>query len=165
MRVRSALTFVLVLLALPALAQFDRGQVGGFVRDEQGAVVPGAAVKVTNEQTRLERAYTSDHGGYYVAPALTPGIYEVAVELSGFKKFVQTGVKVDAASNVQVDATLTAGGIQEAVTVVGENTPDAMLQYEARFGNADFYMEPVARVEMQNAPRGFGALETHSQLR
>jgi len=123
MRVRSALTFVLVLLALPALAQFDRGQVGGFVRDEQGAVVPGAAVKVTNEQTRLERAYTTDHSGYYVAPALTPGIYEVAVELSGFKKFVQTGVKVDAASNVQVDATLTAGGIQEAVTVVGENTP------------------------------------------
>jgi hypothetical protein len=123
MRVRSALTFVLVLLALPALAQFDRGQIGGFVRDEQGGVVPGAAVKVTNEQTRVERAYTSDHSGYYVAPALTPGVYEVAVELSGFKKFVKTGVKVDTASNVQVDATLSAGGIQELVTVVGESTP------------------------------------------
>jgi hypothetical protein len=123
MRVRGALTLGLVLLALPALAQFDRGQVSGFVRDEQGGVVPGATVKVTNQQTRLEHSYTTDNSGYYIAPALLPGVYEVAVELSGFKKSVTTGVKVDATSKVQVDATLAAGGMQEAVTVVGEATP------------------------------------------
>ncbi len=123
MRVRGALTVVLMLLALPALAQFDRGQVSGFVRDEQGGVVPGATVKVTNQQTRLEHTYATDSSGYYIAPALLPGVYEVAVELSGFKRFVKTSVKVDAASKVQVDATLSAGGLQEAVTVVGEATP------------------------------------------
>jgi len=93
------------------------------VRDEQGGVVPGANVKVTNQQTRLEHAYTTDNSGYYIAPALLPGVYEVAVELSGFKKFIKTGVKVDATSKVQVDATLSPGGMQEAVTVVGEATP------------------------------------------
>ncbi|PYQ09121.1 MAG: TonB-dependent receptor [Acidobacteria bacterium] len=123
MRVRGALTLGLVLLALPALAQFDRGQVSGFVRDEQGGFVPGATVKVTNQQTRLEHTYTTDNSGYYIAPALLPGVYEVAVELSGFKKFVKTSVKVDATSKVQVDATLSPGGMQEAVTVVGEATP------------------------------------------
>jgi hypothetical protein len=123
MRVRGALTLVFGLLALPALAQFDRGQVSGFVRDEQGGVIPGAAVKITNQQTRLEHAYTTDSSGYYVAPLLPPGIYDVSVELSGFKKFVKTSVKVDAASKVQVDATLAPGGLQEAVTVVAEATP------------------------------------------
>jgi hypothetical protein len=123
MRVRSVLTLVLVLLALPAFAQFDRGQVSGFVRDEQGGVVPGATVRVTNQQTRLEHTYTTDNSGYYIAPALLPGVYEVAVELSGFKKFVKTSIKVDAASKLEVDATLSAGGMQEAVTIVAEATP------------------------------------------
>ncbi|HEY2944031.1 MAG TPA: carboxypeptidase regulatory-like domain-containing protein, partial [Vicinamibacteria bacterium] len=123
MRVRGALTLGLVLLALPALAQFDRGQVSGFVRDEQGGVVPGATIKVTNQQTRVEHNYTTDNTGFYIAPALLPGVYDVSVELSGFKKFVKTGVKVDANSKLQVDATLSAGGMQEAVTVVGEATP------------------------------------------
>ena len=123
MRVRGVLTLILMLLALPALAQFDRGQVSGFVRDEQGGVVPGATVKVTHQQTRLEHTYTTDNSGYYIAPALLPGVYEVAVELSGFKKFVKTSVKVDANSKVAVDATLSPGGMQEAVTVVGEATP------------------------------------------
>ena len=27
--------------------------------------------------------------------------------------------------------------------IVGENTPDAVQQYEARFGDADSYMQPV----------------------
>jgi hypothetical protein len=123
MRVRGALTFVLVLLAIPVFAQFDRGQVSGFVRDEQGGVVPGATVRVTNQQTRLEHTYTTDNSGYYIAPALLPGVYEVVVELSGFKKFVKTSVKVDAASKVQLDATLSAGTLQEVVTVVAEGTP------------------------------------------
>ena len=40
-----AIGLVLVATALaptPAHAQFDRGQVGGFVKDEQGGIVPGA---------------------------------------------------------------------------------------------------------------------------
>jgi hypothetical protein len=119
----TGLTLVLAVLAPPAHAQFDRGQIGGSVKDEQGGVVPGATVRVVNELTKIERTYSSDSTGYYVAPALAPGRYQVIVELTGFKKFVRTGVTVDAASNVQVDAVLSAGGIEEAITVTGSATP------------------------------------------
>jgi hypothetical protein len=112
-----------VLAPTTAHAQFDRGQVGGFVKDEQGGIVPGATVRVINEQTKIERSFTTDNTGYYVAPALAPGRYQVVVELTGFKKFVRTGVVVDAASNVQVDATLSPGGLEEAITVTGSATP------------------------------------------
>jgi hypothetical protein len=119
----TGLGLVLAVLVPSAYAQFDRGRVGGFVRDEQGGVVPGATVKIINEQTKLERTYTTDNSGYYSAPALPPGVYQVVVELTGFKKFVRNGVKVDAASNVAVDAVLSAGGVEETVEVTASATP------------------------------------------
>jgi hypothetical protein len=119
----TGLALVLAVLVPSAQAQFDRGQVGGFVKDEQGGVIPGATVRVINEQTKTERTFTTDSTGYYVAPTLAPGSYQVVVELTGFKKFVRNAVTVDAASNVQVDAVLSAGGIEEAITVTGSATP------------------------------------------
>ena len=35
-----------LLTALPAAAQFDRGQISGTIKDAQGAVVPGVTVSV-----------------------------------------------------------------------------------------------------------------------
>ena len=126
-RVRCLALFGLVLALCaagpPVLAQFDSGQLSGFVRDPQGGVVPGATVKVLNDSTKAERSYTSDNSGYFVAPALPPGSYRVEIQLAGFRKYVRTGVKLDAASKVQVDAVLVPGGVDEEVTVVAEATP------------------------------------------
>jgi hypothetical protein len=124
-RCLALLGLVLALCAAgpPVLAQFDSGQVSGFVRDPQGGVVPGAAVKVVNEFSKVERTYTTDSSGYYVAPALPPATYQVEIQLVGFRKYIRTGVKLDAAANVQVDAVLTPGGVEEAVTVTAEATP------------------------------------------
>src|SRR5262250_1845690 len=75
-----------------ALAQFDKGQIAGFVHDQKGAVVPGAVVKITNTLTRIEHAATTDDSGYYIHLNLAPGDYEILVEAPGFKKFTQTAV-------------------------------------------------------------------------
>jgi hypothetical protein len=112
-----------VLLALPVHAQFDTAQISGFVKDSQGQVVPGAAIKAVNDSTKLERHSTSDATGYYIVTNLTPGLYQVSVELAGFKKYVKTNLRLDGAAKAAVDATLTPGGIEEAVTVVAEATP------------------------------------------
>ncbi len=126
-RVRCLALFGLVLALCaagpPVLAQFDSGQLSGFVRDPQGGVVPGATVKVLNDSTKAERSYTSDNSGYFVAPALPPGSYRVEIQLAGFRKYVRTAVKLDAAAKVQVDAVLVPGGVDEEVTVVAEATP------------------------------------------
>src|SRR5688572_20512770 len=111
---------LLLALAVPVHAQFDTGQISGFVRDEQGGVVPGATIKVINEATKVERTYHADATGYFTAPALPPGSYQVEIELAGFRKYVQTGIKLDATAKAQVDAVLVPGGIEETVTIVAE---------------------------------------------
>jgi hypothetical protein len=119
---------LLLVLAAPASAQLDRGRIAGFVKDQSGAVVPGATVTAINVETRLKRSVVSDATGFYIFPALAPGAYDVEVELEGFKKGVQTGVRLDAAGSMSVDFTLETGAISEAITVTAEATP---LQTEA----------------------------------
>ena len=112
----------LAFFAAPAAAQFDSAQMSGWLKDAQGQVVPGASIRIQNQATRLERSYTSDASGYYVATNLPPGVYTLTVELTGFKKFVETDIKLDAAAKVGRDVSLTTGGIEETVTVVAESS-------------------------------------------
>jgi hypothetical protein len=118
---------LLALLALafaaPLHAQFDTGQISGFVRDPQGGVVPGATIKITSDFTKVARTYVTDGSGYYVAPALPPGTYKVEIQLVGFRTHIRTGITLDAAAKVQADAVLTPGGLDEALTVTAAATP------------------------------------------
>jgi hypothetical protein len=124
-----AVVTLLFLTAAPALAQFERGQISGVIRDQSGAVIPGATVTVTHVDTRLTRTVVTDGTGYYILTALTPGAYDVEVELPGFKKWSQTGVRLDAAAKLSLDATLATGVISEAVIVQASSTP---LQYDTQ---------------------------------
>jgi hypothetical protein len=114
---------LVAIVAAPALAQSDRGRIAGFVKDQTGGVVPGATVTATHTQTQQTRTTVTDATGYYSFPALMPGTYDVVVELEGFKKAVQSGITLDAAASMSVDATLETGTISEAVTVTAEATP------------------------------------------
>ncbi|MGH9842692.1 MAG: carboxypeptidase regulatory-like domain-containing protein [Blastocatellia bacterium] len=116
-------TVVLLLAALPALAQGLTGQISGTVRDATGGRLPGATITVLNEQTQFQRAAVSDDGGYYVLTNLPPGQYRVAIEHAGFKVFVKNGVQLNAGDRVAVEPELEIGAVTEAVTVsaAGEN--------------------------------------------
>ena len=127
-RIVLAMAFV-ALVALPAFAQFERGQIAGIVKDQTGGVIPGATVTVTNVQTRLVRTITTDPTGYYIFTALSPGSYDVDVELEGFKKWTQSNVKLDAAAKVVLDVTLETGGLSESVVVEARTTP---LQFDSQ---------------------------------
>jgi carboxypeptidase family protein len=118
-RLRRALWCVLAmwLMAAPAEAQLDRSRVAGTIKDESGAIVPGATVTVTNLQTKAESVAVTDASGYYNFPNLTPGQYSVVAELSGFKKIVRENVPLDAAGAVTMDFTLQPGALTEVVTV------------------------------------------------
>ena len=118
----AALACVL-LTALPAAAQFDRGQISGTIKDAQGAVVPGVTVTVTSLDTQAVRTTATDATGFYTFPNLPPGKYDVAAELSGFKKALRQNVTLDAASSQTLNLTLETGAITEAVTVTAEATP------------------------------------------
>ncbi len=70
----------------------------GTVTDSTGAAVPNAAITVTNVQTQVvSHGETTADGNYYV-PFLNIGQYEVAVEAAGFKKFLRSGIVLEAGS-------------------------------------------------------------------
>ena len=108
-----------LIVAIPstAAAQFDAGQISGFVRDAQQAALPGATVTVTSERNADHRTIVTSGTGSYVFPDLPVGAYTVTIELTGFKKFVKTGIRLSAASQLAVDAELELGSLEETVLV------------------------------------------------
>src|SRR3989442_779494 len=114
-----AFAFVVLTLAFPAAvaAQFDSGQISGFVRDAQHGALPGASVTMTNERTGSKRTAITNSTGFYVIPDVPVGSYAIAIELQGFKKFAQPGIRLSAASQIAVDAELQLGSLEETVTV------------------------------------------------
>src|SRR5207247_3822426 len=83
-----------LLLPDPAAAQLTRGGISGIVRDQQGAVVPGATVTVKNLATGAVRSAVTDVNGLYRVPALDAGIYLVRTELAGFSTVENPQIRV-----------------------------------------------------------------------
>src|SRR3954447_9610407 len=114
------LAVLLLFISLPLLAASPTGSIVGTVLDSSGASVAGAKVIVTSPATGFVRTVTSSADGGYVCPLLPVGIYNVAVESSGFKKFEQSGVEVRAEISTSVFATLGPGSTSETIVVQGE---------------------------------------------
>src|SRR6476620_5001710 len=106
--------------AVPGRAQ-TQGGISGLVTDSSGAAVPGATVTVTNTATRGTRNTTTNAEGLYTFPAVPPGLYELKVELQGFKTAEIRSFKVDVQQTVRVDVPLQVGALDETVTVVGQS--------------------------------------------
>lgn len=115
-----ALIVIFTLGALSAVAQIgSQGQIQGFVRDQAGAAVGNATVVLVDTGTGRQLTVQADADGYFVAANIPPSIYEVSVEQTGFKKFVLTNVKLDAADRRTVDINLEIGAVAETVTITG----------------------------------------------
>ncbi|MCP9493433.1 MAG: TonB-dependent receptor [Pyrinomonadaceae bacterium MAG19_C2-C3] len=110
-----ALMFISISLAP---AQEITGTISGTVTDINGAAVSGATVTVTDtSKNSVVRTVTTDDSGAYSAPLIPAGVYEVAVESANFKRYVETGIKVDVNQRRTIDAALDAGNVSEVVTV------------------------------------------------
>jgi hypothetical protein len=104
-------------------AQVESGSIVGTVRDQSGAVIAGASVTVTNTGTNIARQVKTNATGEYVVTPLNVGVYSVAVEQSGFKKSLQSGIKLDVNQTARIDASLSAGNVVETVEVTGSEQP------------------------------------------
>src|SRR6188474_917687 len=100
-----ACTLLVLLMAGSAAAQETRGTISGTVRDKDG-VLPGANVKITNVGTNVSQPLVTNESGYFEAPLLIAGEYEVSVELANFKSFRQTGVQLAVGQSVPLVITL-----------------------------------------------------------
>ena len=58
--------------------------------------------------------------GFYLAPNLPPGQYELTVQNSGFSRYLETGITLNVGKTATVDVTLKVAAATEMVTVTGE---------------------------------------------
>lgn len=119
---RLVLVVSLVALAVPpALAQQGTSEVRGVVRDQQGAVLPGATVTVRNQDTGMFRETVTTQDGTYFVSGIVPGRYEISASLEGFRPQTQRDVMLQLGKTLTLDLSLQVGALAEAVTVTAES--------------------------------------------
>lgn len=94
--------------------------ISGQVTDQSGAILPGATVQITNEDTGIIRALVTDAEGRYRARELALGRYRIAASQSGFQTVVRTGVVLTIGREAVVDFKLPIGEITTEVQVTGD---------------------------------------------
>jgi Carboxypeptidase regulatory-like domain/TonB dependent receptor len=102
-----------------AFAQQEAATITGEVHDPSGAVVPNAAVTITNIDTNISVAVVTNDRGSYTVPNLRPGNYSLTAEAPGFTKTIRTGLTLQVAQVVRVDVALQGTQLSETVQVVG----------------------------------------------
>jgi hypothetical protein len=109
---------LILLLGAAASAQVTTGSMAGTVKDASGAVLPSATITLTNTDTNVVvRTVKTGSGGEFSAPLLPIGHYSLTVEASGFQKFVQTNIVLNASDMLTFNPALKVGSSSQEVTV------------------------------------------------
>ena len=112
-------------------AQSTNAAVGGQITDEQGRVVPGVTVVLTNLNTGVTYQAKTNGDGFYNAPNLPPGIYRANVTKDGFKSIVKGDIELHVQDVASINFQLQIGSVSETVTVEAGglviNTTDATV--------------------------------------
>jgi len=109
---RVGLIFSLTLaVAALAAAQTTLGRLGGAVLDNSGAVLPGATVTLTNENTNQVQTTVSSENGTYVFAQVPVGSYKVEIALQGFKTTAFSKVTIVVGQEYSLTARLELGGV------------------------------------------------------
>ncbi|HEX4966092.1 MAG TPA: carboxypeptidase-like regulatory domain-containing protein, partial [Thermoanaerobaculia bacterium] len=149
MRALSTLSIgaLLLLLALPALAQLESGNLYGTVKDPAGTTLPGVTVTLSGGGAP-QLQVTDDHGRFRFL-GLAPGSnYAVKAEVQGFSPIESTGLVVNVGRNTEIELLLPA--ITGVISVVAEKVDQPLLD-PRRFTpgntvtNTDLERIPTAR--------------------
>ncbi len=140
-----AVVAAFLLLSMTAIAQFSqRGGINGVVTESEGAVLPGASVKLLDLDRNQTLTTVTDQTGHYEFSELLPGRYQVSVEATGFKKAVSETLPVSPQSSVRYDFQLQVGAASEQVVVT---TTAPLMETES----ADFDQN-ISQEQIQNVP-------------
>ena len=84
-RIAISSTTVLLFAALSCASVWGQAtaQIGGTVRDQSGAVLPGVEVTATQTETGITRNTVTNETGSYVLPNLATGPYRIEAALPG----------------------------------------------------------------------------------
>ncbi|MBC7911299.1 MAG: carboxypeptidase regulatory-like domain-containing protein, partial [Pyrinomonadaceae bacterium] len=118
--IAACLALCCAFLALSVQAQQSAtANLSGRVMDQNGAMIPGAQVSVTHQETGAERVTVTNHEGVYAVTNLPPGEYDVRVQAKGFDtKISQSPITLQVGQSVTLDVSLSIG-VREVIDLVG----------------------------------------------
>jgi hypothetical protein len=110
------LPLILFVACLPGHSQAN-STITGTVLDKNGAVIPGAEVSLTQEQTGFSSKTISNDSGNFTFNGLNLGTYDLKASAKGFEVYVAKGIVVNVSQTSRHDATLSVGSVDQTVTV------------------------------------------------
>lgn len=117
---------LLIWTVMAIYGQAPTGTILGTVTDESGAVIPNATLTITNRATGIARSVVTNSEGFFSAPALPAGQYELRGEVQGFKTVVRQA-EVEIGRSTTVNIPLSVGTSKEVVNV---EAATAQINYE-----------------------------------
>ena len=125
MRISKSALVGLALLLTPifAAAQEANGRVIGTVYDQQGAVIPGVQITVTNTATAVSRTTTTDRDGHFQVLELPIGTYQVTARQPGFQSVVSEAQKLLIGQSLRVDMKMQVGATTQTLNVEAIGAP------------------------------------------
>ena len=109
---------LIVLVAASGLAQVViTSTIVGIVTDPQKAVVAGANITLTNQDTGVTWKATSDDSGTYQFANLQAGHYQIEVKKQGFADALTTSITLENGTTRRINVALDMGKVAETVDV------------------------------------------------
>ncbi len=116
-RVFLVLLFALATGASPLFAQVKSSAITGTVTDQTGAVVPNAAITVTEQATNVSTTAQSNDKGEYNVPYLPIGKYTLTVTATGFSTYKKTDINLAGDTTVRADVPMAIGTATSSIEV------------------------------------------------
>lgn len=103
--------------SLFAQSQSTTGNIEGRVVDQNGAVITGATVSATNQETGFGKTTASDNDGNFIFVLLPPGKYKVEATAQGFSKATYENVVVNVGAKRSLEINMSVSGQTNVVDV------------------------------------------------
>ena len=127
-RIALGLLMAVMSFAHTAIAQNYRGAVRGRVTDQRGASIPGAQLKLIEQETNEARIVKTDGNGDFTISLLRPGSYRLEVESAGFSKYSNTiTLQINQDLRLDVELKIPTANVYDNMIVA----PVSPLKYES----------------------------------
>jgi outer membrane receptor protein involved in Fe transport len=152
-----------------AYAQVAGATLTGTVKDASGAFIPNAQVFISDVATGVTRTVSVDAAGFYAAPNLLPGTYEIRVTATGFSTAVQKGVTLTVGAQQVLDFSMRVGQMSQIVEVTTEAPTVELTSSElgATVNSTTVRELPLngrSWTDLANLQPGVVAAETHAAV-
>jgi hypothetical protein len=147
---RVSMVLALALAARLTNAQVLTGTLSGTVKDESGAILPAASVRLSSPALiSASIATVTNERGQFRFVSLAAGDYSLDVDMSGFAAYHEDHISVEVQGSSERTVVLKVGSIAESISVEGGTIVDPQRTgFATRFGQETLSAIPVRRFSM-----------------